>query len=112
QKVINKSKLYPNRVDLTNIPRMKELMDFDEYYTSAFHNFTNAMDYYKQSSSKQFLSNIQIPTLLINAENDPFLSETCFPEKISDQSEYFYFIKTKFGGHAGFTGGKDQPYWT
>ena len=52
--------------------KVKKLIDFDEYFTSALNGFKDANDYYTQASSKPFLKLITRPTLLINAQDDPF----------------------------------------
>lgn len=112
QKVQEKAKLYPSNIDLSHLPKLKELMDFDEYYTSSLQGFKDAKDYYNQSSSKQFLQHIKIPTLLINAFNDPFLGLSCFPYEEAKASSNFYFHASKYGGHAGFPQFRKGPYWT
>jgi hypothetical protein len=65
---------YPENILVKEIISIRTLKDFDDAYTSKAHGFKDASDYYKQSSSLQFLKNISIPTLLINAKNDSFLS--------------------------------------
>jgi predicted alpha/beta-fold hydrolase len=98
-----KAKQYP-QINLEYLPKLKYLCDFDEYYTAPLHGFKNALDYYSQSNCKQFLSNINgIPAFLINALDDPFLSESCQPFEIAKQSLYFHFIPLQYGGHVGFT---------
>ena len=77
-------------------------MDFDEYYTGPLNGFTGAVDYYTQCSSKQFLSQIEIPTLIVNAIDDPFLSTACFPSKEEISNDQIKTIYSKFGGHVGF----------
>jgi predicted alpha/beta-fold hydrolase len=77
-------------------------MDFDEYYTAPIHGFKDAKDYYDKSNSKQFLEQINIPAFLINALDDPFLSDSCHPFEIARQSKYLHFIPLNYGGHVGF----------
>jgi predicted alpha/beta-fold hydrolase len=87
---------------LLHQPPATSLGDFDDKYTAPLHGFTDAADYYAQSSSLQFLQNIQIPALLINAQNDPFLSKTCFPEEQALSNRHFHIDFPKQGGHVGF----------
>lgn len=101
-KIRYKADKFPGLVDATYLPKLKQLMDFDEHYTAPLHGFKDALDYYAQSSSKQFLSNIKLPTLLINALDDPFLSESCQPYEIAEKSKHFDFVPLKYGGHVGF----------
>lgn len=97
-----KIKQHPDKISVTEINSIKTLSDFDEVYTSKAHGFKDASDYYIKSSSLQFLPHIKVPTLLINALNDSFLSHECFPVKEAKESEYLFLEMPKFGGHVGF----------
>ncbi|NJW55909.1 alpha/beta hydrolase, partial [Salinimicrobium sp. CDJ15-91] len=70
---------FPDQITKEEIDACDSLVDIDELYTSRAHDFENAVDYYEKNSSLQFLEKIKIPTLLINAKNDGFLSEACYP---------------------------------
>ena len=72
QKLIAKQKLFPNKISNSDIKNVKNLKDFDDIYTSRAHNFIDALDYYQKCSCLQFLSNISIPCLLINAKKRHF----------------------------------------
>jgi predicted alpha/beta-fold hydrolase len=61
------------------LDKIKTLREFDDYFTGPIHGFKNAIDYYEQSSSIRFVKDITIPTQIISALNDPFLSKDCFP---------------------------------
>ncbi len=89
---------------------IKTLKDFDDVYTSKAHGFKDAFDYYEKSSSLQFLSNIKIPTLLINALNDSFLSPECFPVKEAKHNPNLHLEMPKYGGHVGFIDRKNIYY--
>ena len=92
------------RIEIPNIERLgsiKTLRDFDDLITGPLHGFRNADDYYRQCSSLYFLPKIKTPTLIINARNDPFLGEDCFPE--SNMGNPLQFLYPAFGGHVGFT---------
>lgn len=110
-KIRQKAKLFPKELDLSYLKRIKTLRDFDEYYTGPIHGFKNAAEYYLLNSSNRFLSNIEIPTLVINAINDPFLDPSVFPIKEAKQSKYLHLMITKFGGHVGFTDGHSKYSW-
>ncbi|WP_299224132.1 alpha/beta fold hydrolase [uncultured Psychroserpens sp.] len=97
-----KLKQFPDQITEEKINSIKTLRDFDEVYTSLAHGFKNASAYYEKSSSLQFLKNIKVPTLLINALNDSFLSPECFPVKEAKQNENLYLEMPKHGGHVGF----------
>ncbi|NRA92937.1 MAG: alpha/beta fold hydrolase [Psychroserpens sp.] len=93
---------FPDRISVTEINSIKTLRDFDEVYTSQAHGFKDALDYYTKCSSLQFLNTIEVPTLLINALNDSFLSHECFPVKEAKSNGNLFLEMPKFGGHVGF----------
>lgn len=85
---------------------LKTFLDFDELVTAPLHGFTGAEDYWRRSSSKQFLKNIQAPTLIVNAKNDPFLGPECYPDTVEIGNPNITAIYPEFGGHVGFVHGK------
>lgn len=101
-KILLKSTIFPD-VDAAQFSKVKTLWDFDEYYTAPLHGFKDAMDYYTSCSSLQVLSQISMPTYLISALDDPFLSKTCFPYQQASENPNFHFIPLKYGGHVGFS---------
>ncbi|MCM4166696.1 2-succinyl-6-hydroxy-2,4-cyclohexadiene-1-carboxylate synthase [Arenibacter antarcticus] len=102
EKLRAKKILFPNKLSDGEIARINTLKDFDDIYTSRAHGFLDAMDYYKKSSSLQFLKTINIPTLIINAQNDSFLGDLCFPHKEAQANNFLYFESPNYGGHVGF----------
>ena len=75
---------------------------FDDFYTGPFHGFLNAKDYWEKAAVLTHLPNISLPSLLVNAEDDSFLSSFCFPDYLATKLDNFYFLKPKWGGHVGF----------
>ncbi|QLG45538.1 YheT family hydrolase [Costertonia aggregata] len=105
-----KQRLFPKRITKNDIKRIETLKDFDDVYTSKAHGFANAMDYYTKSSCLQFLPRIQTPTLIINAENDSFLGEECYPVEEAEQNSFIYLEMPKYGGHVGFFDKQSTTY--
>jgi len=101
---------YPDKISVDDIKGIKTLKDFDDVYTSKAHGFNDALDYYEKSSSLQYLHKIKIPTLLINALNDSFLSHDCYPVKEAKHNPNLYLEMPKHGGHVGFIGTKNVYY--
>lgn len=103
QKSLLKLQKYPNIVlDKNKIIKAKNFEDFDNAVTAPIFGFKNAKDYWKQCSSKQFIQHIKKPTLLINALDDTFLSDSCHPYQEAKNNEFFNFEASKYGGHVGF----------
>ena len=102
QKVEKKAKLFPAEFDLAKFSTIQTLRDFDDTFTGPLHGFGDAEEYYQTNSSLQFLSGISIPTLVLNAKNDPFLSPSCYPIELANKLDQVYFEFPKHGGHVGF----------
>lgn len=102
KKLIVKIEKYPNQISKSDYDAIKNLKDFDNVYTSRAHGFNDAEHYYAQASCLQFLPNIKIPSLIINALNDSFLSASCYPVKEAKENPNLYLEMPKHGGHVGF----------
>lgn len=103
KKAIEKGKLFPEQnLNLEQLLKAKNFHDFDNLYTAPSFGFKDAEDYWAKASSKPFLKNIQIPTYILTAKNDPFLSETCFPKKEAENNPFLHLELTNYGGHIGF----------
>lgn len=92
-----------------NYHQIKSLQAFDDLYTAPAHGFKNALDYYRKSSSLQYLPHIKIPTLLLNARNDSFLDESCFPIVYAQKNKNLYLEIPENGGHVGFV--QKKPFY-
>lgn len=110
-KLIAKQILFPEEISLGNYDLIKSFREFDERYTAPIHGFKSAKDYYEKCSSKQFIPSITIPTLIVNAKDDPFLTKSCFPIDECKNHNNVYLEIPKGGGHVGFiaAGG---VYWS
>lgn len=112
-KVLEKAKLFPDQILLDGLAQIRKLREFDDHYTGPLHGFSNAEDYYDACSSLYFLDKISIPVLILNAKNDPFLSEECFPEGLGRKLPSVFMEFPESGGHVGFSPlGRDAPYWS
>jgi len=86
---------------------------YDDRVVAPLHGFANVHDYYQRSSSRQFLKTITIPTLVIQAHDDPFMTADVLPHA-DELSATVQLEITQSGGHVGFVAGKNplQPvYW-
>ena len=111
-KVIQKSRVIAG-LDVKGIEKIDTLMSFDDRYTAPIHGFHNAMDYYNKCSSIHFIESISLPTLIVNAQNDPFLSELCYPISTLRNHAYVKFENPQHGGHVGFAQfNKNGLYWS
>ncbi len=106
----SKQQKFKEALSIKEIISIKTLFDFDNLYTSKAHGFKDALDYYEKSSCLQFLPNIKIPTLIINALNDSFLSPECYPVKEAKNNPNIYLEMPQNGGHVGFVDKKNVYY--
>jgi hypothetical protein len=100
--VRRKAERHPDAVDASIMRNVRTLTDFDDAFTAPLNGFRDARDYYRQSSSKPLLDNISIPTLLLNADNDPFLPDACYPYTIARHHDLLTLEVPAQGGHVGF----------
>ena len=96
-----------------DIKNLKTFWEFDDIYTAPIHGFKSAQDYYTQCSSKQYLKWIEIPTLIIHAEDDPFMTSAVIPKE-DELSCSITLEVSPHGGHVGFVGGTvlKPIYWS
>jgi len=111
QKVIIKERMFPGQLELTELPQMKTFQQFDDRYTAPLHGFVDAMDYWQQCGSGRLLDQIRVPTLMVNAANDPFLAGECFPRATAAASDSFHLEIPAHGGHVGFVT-RSAEYWS
>ncbi len=110
KKISAKARVMP-ALNIAMLEKITTLEQFDDYYTGPLHGYINAKDYYQRCSAIGFLNSISVPTLIINAKNDPFLSKECFPAKI--ENKYVKLETPSHGGHVGFTQlNKNGLYWS
>ena len=101
-KTFAKKDILPNNINLEAVQAARDFREFDDAVTAPVHGFVDAVDYWTRSSSKPFLRKIRIPTLLINAADDSFLSSLCYPEEIARENPHFSLEIPRWGGHVGF----------
>ena len=101
-------KKFANRPDAEfkppNVESLNDFYSFDDKVTAPLHGFTGADDYYTRCSSRQFLKDIQVQTLLIHAIDDPFMT----PETVPRENELSPSVTLELsptGGHVGFVSG-------
>lgn len=98
-----------DKVDITQGFHCKKLGDFDDQYTAKMHGFRDKTDYYTQSQAMPYLIHIARPTLIINAQNDPFLPAQYLPTE-RDISPHIQLLQPKHGGHCGFVSGSGRGH--
>ena len=106
-------RIAPGKIDDRGYEQMRTFKDFDDRYTAPIHGFVDAEDYWRKCSCKPYLKNVQIPTLLVNARNDPFLADACYPIEEAEANPNLHLEVPASGGHVGFMSfDRDGEYWS
>lgn len=109
--LIKKAKLKLSYDEAQKLQQLKTLDAFDDFYTAPRHGYRCARDYYRQASALPVLGDITKPTLIIGADDDPFLGLVARPSDVSSKVRLLY---SRYGGHVGFVGlqsGKPTLTW-
>ena len=102
-KVLEKAHKFPSyQLDKDKLFKATKFRHLEEIYTVPVFGFESPEDYWQKASSKPYLLKAKVPTFLINAKDDSFLSQQCYPYEEAKKSQSFYFEDPKFGGHCGF----------
>jgi predicted alpha/beta-fold hydrolase len=95
---------FPGLLDRRRIMRVRSMWDFDDAVTAPLHGFTGADDYWTRASSKPWLGKVEVPALVINARNDPFVPAASLPGT-ADVAPAVRLEQPETGGHVGFMTG-------
>lgn len=101
-RIREKAKRFPHLFDTHSLHTIRNFREFDTYYTAPMHGFASVDEYWDSSSSIHFLSPITIPTLIVNAQDDPFLSPECYPIEHARRQSNLFLETPSHGGHVGF----------
>ncbi|MBD2754725.1 YheT family hydrolase [Spirosoma validum] len=107
-KISQKAAMFPGRLDMSKLQEVKQWRDFDEFFSAPVNSYRNADDFYTQASAINFMQGITVPTLLLNAQNDPLLSPECSPDWLAEKHKYFFLETPRTGGHVGFQVNRDS----
>ncbi len=95
---------FPGLLDAARIRRVRTMWEFDDAVTAPLHGFAGTRDYWTRASSKPWLRLVALPTLVINALNDPFIPSRSLPGP-GEVSTSIMLEQPRHGGHAGFACG-------
>lgn len=101
-RIRRKRKLFPELYDTKDLKRIRTIREFDDRYTALAHGFTGADDYYYRASSIRVIDQIKIPTLIIHAEDDPFIPFEPLRNPLIAANPHILLHATERGGHVAF----------
>jgi len=102
-KALDMARRFPGTLDAAAIARVDSMHGFDDVVTAPLHGFAGADDYWKRASSKPWLKAVTVPTLVLNARNDPFIPAASLPTR-AEASASITLEQPEGGGHGGFLG--------
>ena len=113
---MRKLEQHPGLFDRYRLSLARTIEDFDEAVTAPVHGFAGSHDYYTRSSSVSWIDKIRVPTLLISAEDDPFLPRAVLDDvrNIASENPFLTVAFPRTGGHVGFVSGRSPfhpRYW-
>ena len=104
-----KARQFPDQLDPSQFGGLRTFLDFDGRYTAPVHGFADARSYWRQASALRLLHAVRLPTLVLNAQDDPLLAPSCFPAEQARDSQHLYLELPQHGGHVGFLAGICPP---
>ena len=110
-KTAEKAQRFPDAPDPGALRGMTSFREFDGHVTAPIHGFDSADDYWRRASALPVLTDIRVPTLLVNAQDDPFLASTCYPTGAAQANPDLTLLTPRFGGHVGFVQ-PGETYWS
>lgn len=108
RKALRKLAQHPGLFDQERLRHARTIEDFDDSVTGPIHGFAGSNDYYTRSSSIHFIVGIRVPTLLVSAQDDPFLPAAVLERvrEIAARNSRLQLQFTAHGGHVGFLTGR------
>ena len=110
-KVEEKAARHSGVPDPAPLRAMRSFREFDGHVTAPLHGFESADDYWTRSSAKPLLERVRVPTLLVQALDDPFLSPACYPHVEADRNPALTLLTPAWGGHVGFVA-RGGEFWS
>ncbi|MCO7185579.1 alpha/beta fold hydrolase [Tenacibaculum sp. XPcli2-G] len=102
-KLLQKAEKFPDfQLNKELLFKANKFRHLEKQYTVPVFGFKSSEDYWEKASAKPFIPEIKVPTLLINALDDSFLSKECYPIKEAKNMKNFYLSTPNYGGHVGF----------
>jgi predicted alpha/beta-fold hydrolase len=103
-KAIGRARRFPGTLNARRIRKCRTLREFDDLVTAPVHGFEGANEYYRRCSSRRFLSAVRVPTMLIQALDDPFVPVDSLPSDSEWRNPALRPCFSPRGGHLGFVG--------
>ncbi len=111
ERVRVKERLAPGLFDLSGLDQVHDIYDFDDRFTAKAFGFGSADNYYATQSANQFLERIRVPTLVVQAKDDPLIPFAVYDHPAFAANPRLRLIATEYGGHLGFISKTNPRFW-
>jgi uncharacterized protein len=111
ERVRAKERLTPGLFDLSGLHQVRDIYGFDDRFTAQAFGFGSADNYYATQSANQFLDRIRVPTLLVQAKDDPLIPFAVFDHPAFSNNPHLRLLATEHGGHLGFISKTRPRFW-
>ena len=111
QRVRVRHPLAPDLFPLEHLAKVRTIYDFDDFYTARIFGFGSADNYYRTQSSNQFLEHIRIPTLMVQAKDDPMVPFATYGHPAIRENPFLRLVAVDHGGHLGFLSRRRPRFW-
>jgi predicted alpha/beta-fold hydrolase len=101
----------PQMYTLEHLPKIRTIEDFDDHYTARLFGFGTAANYFATQSSNQFLERIRVPTLLVQAKDDPLIPYRVYDHPAFGANPHLHLLSVDHGGHLGFLARRNPRFW-
>jgi uncharacterized protein len=102
QRMRRKARLFPGRYDVTGISKVRTIRAFDDRFTAPDAGYASAAEYYFKAASMRVVDRIRVPTLIVSAEDDPFIPVSPLRDASVAGNPHIRVVVTRYGGHCGF----------
>ena len=111
ERVRAKERLKPGLFELAALDRVQNIYDFDDRFTAQAFGFGSADNYYATQSANQFLDRIRVPTLVVQAKDDPLIPIAVYDHPAFSRNPQLRLLVTEHGGHLGFISRTRPRFW-
>ena len=109
-KVKLKAQMFPDRLSLAEVEAAKTWEEQQYLFFVKINGYASIDDFYEKGSALNFIPKLKIPTLIVQAQNDPMLTAECSPIQLAENHLFIHLETPRFGGHCGFMLPKDKEH--
>lgn len=113
QRYARKASLFPNIYSRDGFREVRTVRQFDDVITGPCFGYRDAAEYYEAASARKVVAQVRVPTLMITAQDDPFIPYESFLAALVNENPAIHFVAPKHGGHCAFISNKSGPerFW-